>query len=119
MVAGEGWGSGSSREQAVWALQGAGIQAIIARSYAFIHKRNLVNEALPFLVIQDPRFYELAEEGADVEINLESGVVRHRGSGEEFQAVGMTAMVRALQAEGGLIPAVQRHGASVFSELTA
>ena len=119
VVAGEGWGSGSSREQAVWALQGAGIKAIIARSYAFIHKRNLVNEALPFLVIQDPRFYELAEEGADLEINLESGVVRHRASGEAFQAVGMTPMVRALQTEGGLVPAVQRHGASVFSELTA
>ena len=49
--AGEGWGSGSSREQAVWALQGVGIQAVIAKSYAFIHKRNLVNEALPYLVI--------------------------------------------------------------------
>ena len=49
VVAGEGWGSGSSREQAVWALLGAGIQAVVARSYAFIHKRNLVNEALPYL----------------------------------------------------------------------
>jgi hypothetical protein len=28
-------------------------------------------------------------------------------------------MVRALQAEGGLVPAVQRHGADVFSMLTA
>lgn len=119
VVAEEGWGSGSSREQAVWALQGAGIQAIIARSYAFIHKRNLVNEALPFLVIHDSRFYQLADEGAELEINLESGVVRHLPSGEEFRAENVTAMVRALQAEGGLVPAVQRHGASVFSELTA
>ena len=119
IVAGEAWGSGSSREMAVWALQGVGIQAIIARSYAFIHKRNLINEALPFFIIHDPRFYELAEEGAELEINLESGVVRHLPSGEEFQADNVTAMVRALQAEGGLIPAVQRHGASVFSELTA
>ncbi len=119
VVAGEGWGSGSSREQAVWALQGAGIQAIIARSYAFIHKRNLVNEALPFLVIHDPRFYELAVEGAELEVNLETGVIRHVSSGEEFHADSVTAMVRALQAEGGLVPAVQRHGANVFSELTA
>ena len=41
IVAGEGWGSGSSREQAVWALIGAGVTLVIARSYAFIHKRNL------------------------------------------------------------------------------
>ncbi len=119
VVAEEGWGSGSSREQAVWALQGAGIQAIIARSYAFIHKRNLVNEALPFLIIHDPRFYELVDEGAELEVNLESGIVRHLPSGEEFQTERVTAMVRALQAEGGLVPAVQRYGASVFSELTA
>src|SRR5262249_30647668 len=46
VVAGEGWGSGSSREQAVWALQGAGVHAVLAKSFAFIHKRNLVNEAL-------------------------------------------------------------------------
>jgi 3-isopropylmalate dehydratase small subunit len=119
VVAGEGWGSGSSREQAVWALQGAGVQVIIARSYAFIHKRNLVNEALPFLIIHDPRFYELAEEGVELEVNLESSVVRLIPSGEEFHAESMTSMVRALQAEGGLVPAVQRHGSNVFSELTA
>lgn len=119
VVAGEGWGSGSSREQAVWALQGAGVQAIIARSYAFIHKRNLVNEALPFFVIHDQRFYDLATEGAELEVNLESGVIRDLSTGEEFRAEGVTSMVRSLQAEGGLIPAVQRHGASVFSELTA
>jgi aconitate hydratase/homoaconitate hydratase len=119
IVAGEAWGSGSSREMAVWALQGVGIQAIIARSYAFIHKRNLVNEALPFLVINDQRFYDLADEGTELEVNLEAGAVRHVVSGETFPAERVTNMVRALQAEGGLVPAVQRHGASVFSELTA
>src|SRR5690606_31897953 len=31
VVAGEGWGSGSSREHAVWALKGAGVQAVIAK----------------------------------------------------------------------------------------
>jgi homoaconitate hydratase len=119
IVADEGWGSGSSREMAVWALQGVGIQVIIARSYAFIHKRNLVNEALPFLTIHDPAFYELVGEGAELEVDLKSGVVRDLASGQTFQAEGVTPMVRALQSEGGLVPAVQRHGASVFSVLTA
>ncbi|HEX8732376.1 MAG TPA: aconitase family protein [Ktedonobacterales bacterium] len=119
IVAEEGWGSGSSREMAVWALQGVGIQAIIAKSYAFIHKRNLVNEALPFLTITDPAFYALVGEGAELEVDLSSGAVRDVASGQSFQAQGMTPMVRALQAEGGLVPAVQRHGAGVFSALTA
>ena len=63
VVAGEGWGSGSSREQAVWALQGAGVKAVIARSYAFIHKRNLVNEALPYLVVRDDAGDQAARPG--------------------------------------------------------
>jgi aconitate hydratase/homoaconitate hydratase len=119
VVAGEGWGSGSSREHAVWALQGAGIQAIIAKSYAFIHKRNLVNEALSYLVITDPAFYEVAAEGAELEVDLATGRVREVASGREFQAQAPSPMIQALRAEGGLVPAVKRHGAEVFEVLTA
>ncbi|MGH2484983.1 MAG: aconitase family protein, partial [Ktedonobacterales bacterium] len=119
VVAGEGWGSGSSREHAVWALQGAGVQVIIARSYAFIHKRNLVNEALPYLVVTDPSFYELVGEGSTLTANLATGVVRDEASGREFQARVATPMIRALQSEGGLVKAVQRHGSDVLSVLAA
>jgi aconitate hydratase/homoaconitate hydratase len=119
VVAGEGWGSGSSREMAVWALQGIGIQAVIAKSFAFIHKRNLVNEALPYLVIRDEEFYELATEGAELEVNLDSGVVRHVVSGREFQAQTPTPMIQALTAAGGLVKAIQTHGKEVFAALTA
>jgi len=116
-VAGEGWGSGSSREQAVWALQGAGIRAVIARSFAFIHKRNLVNEALPYLVVDDPAFYELATEDAVVEIDLASSQVRI--AGRSFEARGSTPMIQALTRAGGLVPAIQRHGQTVFSALSS
>jgi len=60
-----GWGSGSSREQACSALKGAGIRVVIAKTYAFIHKRNLVNEAVPYLVVRDEAFYALAGEDAN------------------------------------------------------
>jgi 3-isopropylmalate dehydratase small subunit len=119
VVAGEGWGSGSSREMAVWALQGIGIQAVIAKSFAFIHKRNLVNEALPYLVIRDEAFYDLATEGAELEVDLASGVVRDAASGREFQAQTPTPMIQALTAEGGLVKAIQTHGKDVFAALTA
>ncbi|MGZ3681299.1 MAG: LeuD/DmdB family oxidoreductase small subunit, partial [Ktedonobacterales bacterium] len=119
VVAGEGWGSGSSREHAVWALQGAGIQAIVAKSYAFIHKRNLVNEALPYLIVQDPAFYELAGEDVELEIDLASGRVREVASGREFQAQVATPMILALTAAGGLVAAVKKYGTEVFSALSA
>ena len=99
------------------ALKGAGVQAIIARSYAFIHKRNLVNEALPFLVVQDARFHELAKEGEELEIDLARGVVR--AGGEDFHAEAPSKIIQALVGEGGIVPAIQHHGTSVFEKLTA
>ena len=115
IVAGEAWGSGSSREQAVWALQGAGVRAVIAKSFAFIHKRNLVNEALPFLVVRDPSFYELAQEGAAIAIDFDRGEVEV--TGRRFAAHGATPMIQALSREGGLVQAIQRHGTTVFTQL--
>lgn len=117
VVAGEGWGSGSSREQAVWALKGAGVQVVIAQSYAFIHKRNLVNEALPHLVLRDPRFYELAKDGADIRVDLGSGTVTV--AGETFAAEQPTKMIQKLNAAGGIVPAIRTHGDQVFEKLTA
>jgi aconitate hydratase/homoaconitate hydratase len=86
---------------------------VVARSFAFIHKRNLVNEALPYLVVDDPAFYELAEEGSEVEVDLTAG--RARVGGREFAARGPTPMIQALLREGGLVPAIQRHGGAVFN----
>lgn len=119
VVAGEGWGSGSSREQAVLALKGAGVKAVIAKSYAFIHKRNLVNEAVPYLVVKDADFHALCAEGAALEVDLAAGVVRHVASGRTFAAVSPSPIVQALQREGGIVPAIRRHGAQVFQALTA
>ena len=119
VVAGEGWGSGSSREHAVWALLGAGVRCVIARSYAFIHKRNLVNEALPYLVVKDDDFHALAQEDAELEVDVARGTVTHVASGRTFTAEPVSAIVRALQREGGLVPAVKAHGAQVFAGLSA
>jgi aconitate hydratase/homoaconitate hydratase len=117
VVAGEGWGSGSSREQAVLALKGAGVEAIVAKSFAFIHKRNLVNEALPFLVVQDAEFYALAGEGEEIEVDLAQG--RVRVAGRSFVAEAPSKIIQALVGEGGIVPAIQRHGTTVFEKLTA
>ncbi len=119
IVGGEGWGSGSSREHAAWALIGAGVKAVIAKSYAFIHKRNLVNEALPYLIVRDEEFYALAQEDAELEIDLAAGEVKHLASGRSFRAVRPSPIVQALQREGGLVPAVRRHGTKVFEALSA
>jgi 3-isopropylmalate dehydratase small subunit len=115
LVGGEGWGSGSSREHAVWALKGAGVRLIIAKSYAFIHKRNLVNEALPYLQLDDADFYKLALDGAVLKADLKSGEVWI--GDRKFQADPPTSMVRKLGEEGGIVPAILNHQERVFAHL--
>ncbi|MCX7956032.1 MAG: aconitase/3-isopropylmalate dehydratase large subunit family protein [Patescibacteria group bacterium] len=51
IVAGENFGCGSSREQAIYALQYNNIKAIIANSYPDIFYRNCLNNGLPALII--------------------------------------------------------------------
>lgn len=119
VVAGKGWGSGSSREQAVWALQGAGIKLVIARSYAFIHKRNLVNEALPFLLVNDDAFYAAVNDDTELSVNVNTGEIVLPSTGKKFRAEALTPIVKSLMREQGLVPAIKRHGAQVFELLAA
>lgn len=119
IVAGRSFGTGSSREQAVWALLGAGIQCVVARSFAFIHKRNLVNEGLSFLVIRDSRFYELATEDSELELDWEGFTVRHLESGILFRPEAPSRIVHALQQTGGLVRALERHGKRTFEILAS
>lgn len=117
VVAGDGWGSGSSREQAVLALKGAGVKAVVAKSYAFIHKRNLVNEAVPYLVVSDPALHALVEEGAELTIDLSSG--RITAAGRTFDAEEPSPIVQALRGAGGIVAAIRQHGPQVFQALTS
>ena len=122
LVAGEGWGSGSSREHAVWALKGAGVSLIIAKSFAFIHKRNLVNEALPYLQVTDDEFYTTIDalnidDGVELSADLVSGELKVNG--RSFFAEPPSDMVRRLGELGGIVPAIKQHGGDVFSKLTA
>ncbi|MAF26592.1 MAG: 3-isopropylmalate dehydratase [Gemmatimonadetes bacterium] len=117
LVAGEGWGSGSSREHAAWALKYSGVTAVVAKSFAFIHKRNLVNEAIPYLVVTDPCFHDAVEDGTPLALDFARGVVR---VGErEFEATAPSGIARCIQSAGGIVPAVREHGAHTFDVLTS
>lgn len=56
LVTGKNFGCGSSREQAVTCLKYAGIDAIIASSFARLFYRNAINSALA--VVECPRLVE-------------------------------------------------------------
>jgi aconitate hydratase len=67
LVAGENYGQGSSREHAALCPMYLGVEGVLARSFARIHKANLFNFGLLPLTI-DEATYERIEQGDDVEI---------------------------------------------------
>jgi aconitate hydratase/homoaconitate hydratase len=106
IVAGEGWGCGSSREHAAWALKGAGVQAIIAKSFAYIHKRNLVNEAIPFLIVREESFYTVVKDGHELKIDFVNGTVEHLG--KLYHGERLPQVMTSIMGNGGLIPHVRK-----------
>ena len=74
IVAGKNFGCGSSREQAAACLRYAGIQAVVAKSFARIYFRNAINLGLP--VLQCPEAVDAVETGEEMEIDFARGEIR-------------------------------------------
>ncbi|NWF75999.1 MAG: aconitate hydratase [Nitrospirae bacterium] len=63
IVGGENYGQGSSREHAAIAPMFLGIQAVIAKSFARIHRSNLINFGIIPLLFKNAGDYEKIEQG--------------------------------------------------------
>ena len=84
LVAGDNFGSGSSRETAVWALADYGFRAIIAPRYGDIFRANsLMNSLLTVTVPEEivSRLWELIENcpSTEISVDLEQREVRCAG----------------------------------------
>ena len=73
IVAGKNFGCGSSREQAAACLKYAGVQAVIAKSFARIYFRNAINLGLP--VIQSEEASDNLKTGDEVEVDFSGGKI--------------------------------------------
>ncbi len=68
IVAGSNYGQGSSREHAALVPLQLGIKAVVAKSFARIHKDNLMNNGILPLVFADPADYDKLGQGDTVAI---------------------------------------------------
>ncbi|AEM39479.1 3-isopropylmalate dehydratase, small subunit [Pyrolobus fumarii 1A] len=115
VVAGKNFGYGSSREQAPLAIKAAGIQAVIAESFARIFYRNAIN--LGLIVVEAPRkFIDSVETGDTVEVRLEEGVVRNVSKGVEASVKPLPEFVRRIVEAGGLAGYLKKHGKFPWEE---
>ena len=69
VIAGENYGQGSSREHAALCPMYLGIKGIIAKSFARIHKDNLINFGILPLTFTDQADYDGIDQGDNLEIN--------------------------------------------------
>jgi 3-isopropylmalate/(R)-2-methylmalate dehydratase small subunit len=99
IVAGKNFGCGSSREQAAACLKAAGVQAVVARSFARSYFRNAINLGLP--VLQSEEAAERLETGDPVDLDLARGEIRSAKGTFTFHP--LPESVLGIIAAGGLI----------------
>ena len=98
LVAGRNFGCGSAREQAATAIQGLGIKAVVACSFARTFYRNAINDGLP--IVECPELYAAVQEGDEIRIDLAGGKIVH-GS-DQYSYPVMAESVRKILELGGL-----------------
>lgn len=108
MVARKNFGCGSSREHAPLALKTAGISCIIADSFARIFYRNAINIGLS--ILECPEAAEAINEGDEVKVDFESGIITDVTTNQTFQAVPFPPFMQELIAQGGLVNYVNQKG---------
>jgi 3-isopropylmalate/(R)-2-methylmalate dehydratase small subunit len=106
MVAGKNFGCGSSREHAPIAIKAAGIQAVIAKSFARIFYRNAFNIGLP--IFESTEASEKVKEGDEIEIDADRGIIRNITANEEYKANPIPPFMQELIDAGGLIEWTKR-----------
>jgi len=105
VVAGENFGCGSSREHAPLALKGAGISAVVAKSFARIFFRNAINIGLPLFICPD---VDRIEDGDQIEVDMKGGVIKNITRKESYNTTPLPDFLREIVDAGGLVEYTRR-----------
>ncbi len=97
IVAGRNFGCGSAMEVAVTALVGAGIRAVVARSFSRTYYRNAVNNGLT-PVVCDTRGIREGDR-----IAIDGAALRNESSGEIVPAEPLPPVMMEIIEAGGLV----------------
>ena len=101
IVANKNFGCGSSREHAPIAIKASGIDCVIAKTFARIFYRNAINIGLP--ILECPEASEKIQDGDEVSIDFDSGVITNETKSETYQALPFPDFIKDIMAKGGLI----------------
>jgi len=100
IVAGKNFGCGSSREQAASCLKYAGVQAVVAQSFARIFFRNAINQGLPVIIFEEA--HDKLKKGEEVSIDFQMNEIITQSARIPFAP--LPDSVQSILDAGGLIP---------------
>ena len=106
IVANKNFGCGSSREHAPIAIKAAGVSCVIAETFARIFYRNAINIGLP--IIECPEAAAGIEDGDEVAIDFDSGIIKNLTRGTSFQGQAFPEFMQKIIAAEGLINYINR-----------
>lgn len=117
IVAGENYGQGSSREHAALAPLFLGVEAVIAKGFARIHKNNLINFGIVPLKFENPEQYKIinkddviAIDNARDEINNSTIDVRNTTTDQTFVTqLNVSERQREYLKAGGKLPYIREN----------
>ena len=116
VVAGENYGQGSSREHAALVPLYLGVRAVLAKSFARIHRQNLINNGIIPLIFDDKADYttiglldELEIADIDEQINNNQLTVKNLSKNVEYKFnIDITERQREMLKMGGLLNFIKK-----------
>src|SRR3972149_11829904 len=106
VVGGKNFGCGSSRDQAPLALKYAGVQCVVAESFARIFFRNAINIGLP--VIECKGISAAVENGDELSVDFEAGEIRNLSKSQTFHVTKLPTFILEILSDGGLVENLRR-----------
>jgi 3-isopropylmalate/(R)-2-methylmalate dehydratase small subunit len=106
VVGGSNFGCGSSREHAPTIIKLAGVQAVLAKTFARIFFRNCINIGLPAVECDTTKI----DEGDQLELDLVAGLVKNLTKNTEIKFAPIPPSMRKVLDEGGLVAHIEKHG---------
>ena len=105
MVGGANFGCGSSREHAPIAIKAAGIDCVIAKSFARIFYRNAINIGLA--ILECPEASDKISDGDTVSIDFDTVIIYNETQQEQYQAQPFPDFIKEIINANGLLNSIK------------
>lgn len=106
VVAGKNFGLGSSREHAPTIIKLAGVNAVLAKSFARIFFRNAINIGLLLIECDTDQIAA----GDELAVDVEAGVVKNLTSKKDIKITPLPQVMIKILNDGGLMSHIKKHG---------